>query len=304
MFTLDLDEIIPQQYLYDNNNDEMLTYEYNEEIVSDKDDYELTSEEKNKLYFINPPQPKILNKEKNDSNLIEKKNESPLIKLNFPNITKTKTTNDNTFIHPKPVRSKEKIFEIKKLKKLGRNKKNKISKNERNHNKNKRDNIATKVKRNVNKNEYKHINLKLSKSQNPKLNKIQLVKIDTSIITVSKKEDNLELLNKKMKDILSNKISSKYLYLEEDYNKKQIEFILKQNDEDINYELNLTYREILDVYSNNKKDNPIFKDFKTLDDDLEELRIVNDQKYLQLYEYTAKNLESIINAIFPRRRRS
>ena len=156
----------------------------------------------------------------------------------------------------------------------------------------------------MNKNEYKHINLKLSKSQNPKLNKIQLVKIDTSIITVSKKEDNLELLNKKMKDILSNKISSKYLYLEEDYNKKQIEFILKQNDEDINYELNLTYREILDVYSNNKKDNPIFKDFKTLDDDLEELRIVNDQKYLQLYEYTAKNLESIINAIFPRRRRS
>ena len=131
-----------------------------------------------------------------------------------------------------------------------------------------------------------------------------MVKIDTSIITISKREDNLELLDKKMKDILSSKISSKYLYLEEDYNKKQIEFILQQNDEDINYELNMTYREILDIYSNNKKDNPIFKDFKTLDDDLEKLKKDNNKKYLQLYKDTAKNLEPIINAIRPRKRRS
>ena len=105
----------------------------------------------------------------------------------------------------------------------------------------------------MNKNEFKHINLKLSKSKIPKLNKIQLVKIDTSIITVSKKQDNLELLNKKMKDILPSKISSKHLYLEEDYNKKQIEFILQQNNEDINYELNITFREILDVIAITKK---------------------------------------------------
>ena len=34
----------------------------------------------------------------------------------------------------------------------------------------------------------KHINLKLRKSKNPILNNIELKKIDTSIITVSKKE--------------------------------------------------------------------------------------------------------------------
>ena len=160
------------------------------------------------------------------------------------------------------------------------------------------------LKRNYHNNYLKNLNLQLSKSKNPNLNKIELKKIDNSTIIVSKKEENLELLDKKIKDTLSSKISSRYLYLKEDYNKKQIEFIMQQNDKDINYALNLTNREVLDIYCNNKKDNPFFKGFKTLDDDLEKLKNKrNDSSYIKLYKYTAKNFEQIVNDKEPRRKR-
>ena len=302
MYILDLDELNDENYFY-NNNYEIPSYEFTEEKCSEKDVFVFTYEEKNNLYNEIPQQSNI--QAYNEIHFNFMPNPSPTKKIDLVKNNITKTTNDHTFLPIKPILSKAKIFKINKIKKSrqGRKKLNQVYNNEETHTKYSGDNIAIKIKRNNYNNYLKHINLKLRKSKNPNLNNIELKKIDTSIITVSKKEENLELLDQKIKDTLSNKISSKYLYLEEDYNKKKIEFILQQNDKDINYELNLTNREILDIYCNNKKDNLIFKDFKTLDDDLKELKKKNDDKYIKLYEYTAKNFEQIINAIFPRRKR-
>ena len=297
MYTIDLVELNDENYFY-NNNYEIPSYDFNEEIYSKKDVYDFIYEEKNNLYNEIPQQSNTHAYDEIYFNFNEKvmSNPTPTKKIDLIKNNVTKTTNDHTFLPIKPILSKAKIFEINKIKKRrqGRKKMNQVYNNEETHTKYGGDNIATKVKRNNFNNYLKHINLKLRKSKNPILNNIELKKIDTSIITVSKKEENLELLDQKIKDTLSNKISRKFLYLEEDYNKKKIEFILQQNDKDINYELNLTNREILDIYCNNKKDNPIFKDFKTLDDDLKELKKENDDKYIKLYEYTAKNFEQII----------
>lgn len=303
MYQLELDEIFDEPSFYENNN-KILSFELNEENFNDKEDYEITSQEKNNLYFINSPQlaQEINNEIDFNSN---EKIPSPKSKLNLPNNDKTKTTNDNTIFLAKPIISKAKVFEIKKIKKtkLGRKKLNQIYNSKNAHTKYNKDNIITKIKRNINDNFLENLNLNLRKSKNPNLNKIQLVKIDTSVITVSKKEENIDLLDQEIKYTLSNKITPKFLYLEKDYNKKNIEFILQQNDKEINYQLNLTNREILDIYSNNRKVNPNFKNFKTLEDDLEELKTKHDDNYLKLYEYTVKNFESIINKIFPRRKR-
>ena len=303
MYQLELDEIFDQPSFYENNY-EIHSFGLNEENFNDKEDYEITSQEKNNLYFINSPQlaQEINNEIDFNSN---EKIPSPKSKLNLPNNDKTKTTNDNTIFLAKPIISKAKVFEIKKIKKtkLGRKKLNQIYNSKNAHTKYNKDNIITKIKRNINANFLENLNLNLRKSKNPNLNKIQLVKIDTSVITVSKKEENIDLLDQEIKYTLSSKITPKFLYLEKDYNKKNIEFILQQNDKEINYQLNLTNREILDIYSNNRKVNPNFKNFKTLEDDLEELKTKHDHNYLKLYEYIVKNFESIINKIFPRRKR-
>ena len=289
---------------YNENKYKILSFELNEENFNDKEDYEITSQEKNNLYFINSPQlaQEINNEIDFNSN---EKIPSPKSKLNLPNNDKTKTTNDNTIFLAKPIISKAKVFEIKKIKKtkLGRKKLNQIYNSKNVHTKYNKDNIITKIKRNINANFLENLNLNLRKSKNPNLNKIQLVKIDTSVITVSKKEKNIDLLDQEIKYTLSSKITPKFLYLEKDYNKKNIEFILQQNDKEINYQLNLTNREILDIYSNNRKVNPNFKNFKTLEDDLEKLKTKHDHNYLKLYEYIVKNFESIINKIVKREKK-
>ena len=304
MYNLDLNDLIDGSFFSENYYNSPFS-EFNKENFVNEEDYELISEEKNGLYLVNSPHLDPEVKNEIDTNLNKEKIPTPTSKLNLPINAITKNTSENTILPSKPIISKAKEFEINQAKKSqkGRKKMNQPYNTEDAHTKYKTDNIMTKIKRNLNDNFFNNFNLNLSKSKNPNLNKIELKKIDTSVITVTKKEENLKLLDQKVKDILSNKITRKILSLEKDYNKKKIEFILQQNDEEINYQLNLTNREILDIYGNNKKDSPIFKNFKTLEDDLEILKTIHDDNYLKLYEYTVKNFESIINAILPRRRK-
>jgi hypothetical protein len=306
MYELDLDGPIDGNY-FDNNNYEIPSFDFKEETHSNKEDYSFILEEKNNLYCLEPQQPigHAGNEIQFNSNQ-KRMTDKPAKEMNLIKNSRTKTTNDITLLPNKSLKRKEKIFGIQIVGKnlLGRKRIGQDYSKENIHTKYGDDNIRNKVKRNYHNNYLKNLNLQLSKSKNPNLNKIELKKIDNSTIIVSKKEENLELLDKKIKDTLSSKISSRYLYLKEDYNKKQIEFIMQQNDKDINYALNLTNREVLDIYCNNKKDNPFFKGFKTLDDDLEKLKNKgNDSSYIKLYKYTAKNFEQIVNDKEPRRKR-
>ena len=62
-------------------------------------------------------------------------------------------------------------------------------------------------------------NLKNSKDEEIKKRKIKLRKVSNSFIEVSSKNDNLELIEMKMKDILSNQLSNNHKKIDKNYNK-------------------------------------------------------------------------------------
>ena len=197
--------------------------------------------------------------------------------------------------------SKEKIFNIKKVKKnFG---KNYIHKDDKKHTKNKNDNIISKIKRAL----YNHflifINNKLKNSKNPKLNNLKLIKNGNSAIMFCKKEENLALLKSTLKEILSNNISTKYRNKDSSHNRKAIKKIIHQNDEEINNILNIKFGELLEIY-NLKKENKLFKDFIKIDVDIEMFKEKGEQDcYIEDYEYISKNLRETISSIHPRRKR-
>ena len=222
--------------------------------------------------------------------------------------TNTKSTAEKT-LSKIVISSPTKIFEIKKVKKKGRKKKYEIVYKDKIHTKLNKDNIITKIKRNVYNHCLKFVNLLLSKSKNYKLKGIKLHKNNNSIIIASKKEENLYLLDLPIKEILSNKLSNKYIYLHEDYNKDKINYILRQNDIELNDVLNKTFREMLYLYcQDNANDTTIFKDFKRLNDDLETFIKENededeDEDYINEYKKITLEFEDVINSIFPRKKR-
>ena len=144
-----------------------------------------------------------------------------------------------------PIKEKEKEKEEKH--KLGRKRKNDTSTSKRN--KYNADNIIKKIKNRLNDfimdltnklitsvYDTKKINKNLAKLKLPKLksnNKNQIIKkIDyKSIANITKKEDNLNILNLNIKEYLSKNISSKYNISNNNYNKLIISSLLedKQN---------------------------------------------------------------------------
>ena len=79
-------------------------------------------------------------------------------------------------------------------------------------------------------------------------NKIELLKLDYKYISSSKKEQEYELLNMKLKDLFSKDISCKYKK-QSDYNKKVIENKLKDANDTILFVFNMTLRDWLDIFT-------------------------------------------------------
>ena len=82
-----------------------------------------------------------------------------------------------------------------------------------------------------------------------------------NVIDRVKKEKNLEFFDMKLKDFLSGKISSKYKTLQKDSNKRIIEEILKEENENeiINFVFNLTFRQWLDSFLYKKEIQPSYR---------------------------------------------
>lgn len=257
------------------------------------------------LYFLPPSIP--LNENLNDNNNRTETPSDNNKENNFIDIS-NRVTNDITDNRIACLIKKDLIFNIKKEKraKLGRKRKNQVYINKENtHSRSKADNIITKVKRNVNDNNLDLVNTALSISDNKYLKGIRLKKIDMSLITVSKKEENLELLKKPLKEILSSKLSTKYkTNFDPDYNKKQIDKILKHNDEELNSILNKNFLDMIHLYVNPNKEDNIFKYFKRIDKDLEKFKKDNvDDSYIKSYAKIANSFEDKIKAIYSRRKR-
>ena len=198
---------------------------------------------------------------------------------------------------------KIKIFEIKKVnKKLGRKRKNDSLVNLNNdkiHTKYKDDNIRAKFLRLLCKHILKYLNNSFKSSDNSVIKKQKLLKIDTSVIIFFKKEKNVNLLRTKLKIIFSNELSKRFKNIDKrnNHNRKTIDVILHQNDDNINYILNLTMEDILDIYAG-KKEDKIIKNFPTIDNDMAIFKKKReDDIYIERYNFIAKHFKKSIDDI-------
>ena len=198
-------------------------------------------------------------------------------------------------------KNNKKIFNIIKInKKLGRIKKNSLITGK--HNKLSEDNIIRKIKARFHEKLRLYINIEynkyiLKKTQKNRHTNNWLKKISPKISRKIKKEENLQWFQSKIYEIFSNNISLRYSSHLVNSNKKKIERLLSLNEKNkIIKILNASIEEMFDKYINNEK----IEGFKTLEDDINELRTQmkkssqsNIEEYLIKYEEVAKNMKQI-----------
>ena len=179
--------------------------------------------------------------------------------------------------------------------KQGRKRKN--SKRVGIYNKFSQDNIITKIKTTLLNFLRIYINSFINKKFNGNIGegifKKEILKMNPKQIINNKLNKNL--LNKTLKDIFSHEISRKYSNFESDHNKKLIEFLLNEVDEEKRIEFenlfNLTFMDGLNHFSGIKPI-PILKGMKLLKDLCEKFK--DDQMYVKLLKYNTLNFKKII----------
>ena len=172
------------------------------------------------------------------------------------------------------------------------------------HTKYKDDNIRTKIKRKICKHIVKYLNNLLKLSKNPSLNSKKFLKVSSTVFDVYKKEENLELLNMKLKDIFSQRVSGIYSIKYINHNINTINSVLQYNDETINAALNCTFEDILKIYTGEAK-NILFENFSKIEDDILIFKKKGfDDNYIEKYKNAAKNFKESIICIDPRRKKS
>ena len=229
-----------------------------------------------------------------------------LISFNYeiPNLFKIiESRPDNILKNAKEKIKQEITIPEKKL--LGRKKKNSDECGV--HNKFSDDNLSRKCKHIILDSVYNFINIKLKEIYNDKKDKKELLKLNQGQIVSSKVIYNLEFLNKKLKDIFSDNISTKYTKYEPEHNKNLINFLL--NEEDIEKRLyfqrlfNLRFFDCLKHF----RGDTYIKELDgmiSLDEVCQKFR---DEEYKHLYEkgfiYFIQYFEYIISSKRPRNRK-
>ena len=126
-------------------------------------------------------------------------------------------------------------------------------------------------------------------SQNGKGTYSLLKGIDYKIKKQSSKKDNLKILENTARDMLSAKISPKYLNFAPDYNKKVIDKIYREGKaKEI---ISFLDKKVLLFYNQFIEDDKKSTKFKTLAYHIESLKEKEDQNYLESVVSTAKNFE-------------
>ena len=159
------------------------------------------------------------------------------------------------------------------------------------HNKYDSDNIIKKCKGTFISCMIENINIYINKEKKYE----KLLDLEYSLISSLKKDSDLELLNMKLKDIVSKDISSKYKTksLEKNWNKKIIDEIIQneKNNEKLMNLLNMTFNEWIDIFTYKIK-NDYNKEYNLLQSALIKInkKNKNDKEYLSklifyLYNY-------------------
>ena len=269
------------------NKNKDISFNYNLNEISDFNDLygtcgKLYNEENSYNYF----EPNNFEDEKNIRNKMGKINQK--MNSNFDiNLDKNNTNS--------------KIFKIYKIKKLGRIKKSSNKKGK--HNRFQRDNIIIKFKVLLMNNIYNYINNSFNvNSYKYKKKLIILKRLSSANIKSISKKDNILWFNSKIKDIFSQKISTKIISCNLDYNEKLINKIYSEKKEIkvINI-LDRTIKEIWNVYINNDK-NKEFIGLETIKNDINKFRNLGEtEKYINEFINIANNYEIIFNKIVPRK---
>jgi hypothetical protein len=225
------------------------------------------------------------NKEKQKNNPVNfLPNTSFTSRINMNNAKKKKDEKKGTFF---------------KIGKQGRNRKNKTITKKNQHNKFEKNNIIIKIKRRAFNFSLRLINKMLKKSENEDIKKIKLKKIKNSIIAVCEKHQNLDLLETKLKDLLSNDISPKYTKKENkaNFNKIQIDIILEKGEPELKEVLNKTFYDMINLYVQEKDENTLYKDIGNIEDDKKKIISLYEsdgEVYFDRYKEIAKELKQII----------
>jgi len=223
---------------------------------------------------------------------------------NSKNEEKIKEILKNKYIKKFIIKKSGNIFNIKKEIKLGRPKKNSNIKGK--HNKFQRDNVIRKFKAQFVQNIFNYINLSFSCNTNANTQKPvnilqKICACDTKSIS---KYDNLKWLNSKIKDIFSQKVSSKFVCYESNYNDNLIKKIYEKKEEKRVIEiLEKTVKEMWIIYISDDKNNE-FPGFNTIKYDIKKFRELNESdEYINLYIDISNNFEKIFHKIKPRKKK-
>ena len=209
------------------------------------------------------------------------------------NIIKNSSKNNNKIFYI------TKEYEREKIK--GRKRKNNFGGNGK-HDKFCKDNIVRKVKTNLFEIILFFINFSITpiekenKNKNSKkkiIYKPFLVKIDQEIIKTINVEENLKLINSKLKDIFSNKTSKKYYHLGLDKNKKIIDEIYEQKIQKKTISiLNKTFEQCLEHINGINYDEDLAGLEHEYQKILKDLSKKNNEKYISYFKDMVKNFKS------------
>ena len=147
--------------------------------------------------------------------------------------------------------------------KRGRQKNNELNTDE--HDKMCADNIIKKIKAKIFHYPVDFLNNLINKKE------YTLLRLDYSIINRLNKEQDLQYLRMSLKDLLSKDISPRYFKTpQKDYNKRQIENILKyEADITIQFALNMTLRDWLDIFTLKKSVKQIIEKYDCLEQNID-----------------------------------
>ena len=259
-------------------------------IISDNHIDNNNSNQKNNINLIEDAIKEIFPLENKDDINNEK-----ILQHKLYEITNCTDVLPKDFDSPKKIKKvKKKIFIFKKINKyIGRRKQNnpKLYKTEANHNKYKEDNMVNKIKIYFINSIMTYLNTKYFEYMGMESKKL-LAKIKPNFTKVWTKKENQEYLKKKIKDIFSQTLSNKCKRYPKNYNIKQIEMIIKNNEpKDI---INIFNKSVKDMYEIYIDENKKIEEFN-LDNDLIKIGIRNGKDYAKEYKKKALNLINILN---------
>ena len=271
---------------------------------SEQNDYQLFD---NPIYFILTEVPK------NNNDFQKQKIENEEKKIN-------KTQEATIKLKSAQNKMKKKIiFKTKKI--LSQNKKNKIQekKNESKHTKYANDNMIRNIKSIVINHMMDFINKKIEEKYINNGNGIRikkLLKMKKEQVSNTKTNYNIDFMNKKLKDIFSENITSRYtnpIRYPPEKNKNLIEELTNEQDEEkknyFNNLFNLTFIDCLEHFIN-KKFIPILKDLELFEEIIKvpekskkmDLNI-NEDEYIKFLKKFLENYEYILRSIKQRNKK-